>query len=173
LRQGWAVWLTGLPASGKSTIAAQLLKILAGAGVGAQVLESDAVRRVLTPAPTYSPQERETFYTSLVYIGGLLADNGVNVVFDATANRLRWRDAARLRFSSFMEVYVETPLEVCASRDPKGIYRAAASGEARYVPGAQDEYEPPTRPELKLDGRLNPAVEAERLYEEMVARGFV
>lgn len=171
---GWAVWITGLPASGKSTVARALEERLRGLGVGVQILESDAVRRVLTPRPTYSPEERETFYSALVYIGVLLTQNGVNVIFDATANRRRWRVAARDRIERFLEVYIRCPLEVCRERDPKGIYRKAAAGGATHVPGAQEEYEEPLNPDVELDClRDSPEASAEKIVEAMRRNGFV
>ncbi|KON31516.1 hypothetical protein AC482_00570 [miscellaneous Crenarchaeota group-15 archaeon DG-45] len=171
---GWAVWITGLPASGKSTVAEALKERLRGLGVEAQILESDAVRRVLTPNPTYSPEERETFYSALAYIGGLLVRNGVNVIFDATASRRRWRGAARGLIGKFMQVYIRCPLEVCMERDPKGIYRKAAEGETSHVPGVQEEYEEPLDAEVELDClRDSPEASAEKIIEVMRRDGFI
>lgn len=141
-------------------------------GVVVQVLESDVLRRVLTPRPTYTDEERETFYHAVVYIGSLLTSNGVNVVFDATANRRRWRDEARREIPRFMEVHVDTPLEVCMDRDPKGIYRKAGRGQARTVPGAQEAYEPPTRPELRIEGTLPADRATGAVLEAMRSHGF-
>ena len=135
---GWAIWITGLPASGKSSVTKALKEKLEEQGVGVQILESDIVRRVLTPNPTYLPEEREIFYNSLVYIGVLLTQNGVNVIFDATANRRRWRRAARGLINDFLQVYIRCPMEVCRERDPKGIYRRADMFEAVHVPGMQE-----------------------------------
>jgi len=171
---GWAVWITGLPASGKSTVARALKEKLTRLGVEAQILESDTVRRVLTPNPTYSPEERETFYNALVYIGGLLTRNGVNVIFDATANRRRWRSAARSLIGRFLQAYIRCPLEVCRERDPKGIYRRAAAGDAAHVPGAQEEYEPPLQPDVELHClEDSPGAAAEKIIEAMRRNGFI
>ena len=154
MRAGWAVWITGLPASGKSTIARALQTELEGMGGSVQVLESDALRKILTPAPTYTSEERETFYHAMIHIGVLLTSNGVNVVFDATANRRRWRDKAREKIPRFMEIHVDTPLETCVKRDPKGIYHKASEGNASTVPGAQEVYEPPEAPEVRVEGNV-------------------
>lgn len=171
---GWAVWITGLPASGKSTVAHALKERLTILGVEAQILESDAVRKVLTPNPTYSSEERETFYNALVYIGGLLTQNGANVIFDATANKRRWRRAARGLIEKFLEVYIRCPLQVCRARDPKGIYRKASSGEAVHVPGAQEEYEEPLHAEVELDClRDTPEASAEKIIEAMRRNDFI
>ena len=140
--QAFAVWLTGLPASGKSTLAATLSAELHRRGIRPAVLESDALRPILTPHAQYSASERDTFYTQLAAIGILLTRQGIPVIFDATANLRRYRDAARRAIPAFFEVYVDCPLPVCQARDPKGIYRAAAN-----VPGLQAPYEPPLAPE--------------------------
>lgn len=171
--KGWAIWLTGLPASGKSTLATSLARSMAEIGVKIQILESDVLRNILTPNPIYSPEEREIFYSSLVFIGGLLADNGINVVFDATANKRRWRDAAESRFTRFLEIYLDCPIEVCKKRDPKGIYELVKNGKAKYVPGAQQEYEPPLNPEVVLDYKKTPTELFVRVMEELRNRGFI
>ena len=143
MRPAFAVWMTGLPASGKSTVTRTLVDELAARGVDVAVLESDALRPVLTPRATYSEGERETFYRAMTYIGALLVTHGVPVIFDATANRRAYRAGARGAIERFMEVYVDCPLDVCIARDPKGIYRKAQSGQASTVPGLQASYEAP------------------------------
>lgn len=168
---GFAVWLTGLPASGKSTVRAALVDELARRGVDAAVLESDALRRVLTPKPTYSDEDRDTFYAAMVHIGRLLVEHGVPVIFDATANRRAYRDAARRAIRRFVEVYVDTPLQVCAARDPKGLYRKAQQGALASVPGAQSEYEAPLHAELVVHGASEPA--AGRIVALLIERGYL
>ena len=106
---------------------------LAERGIEVAVLESDVLRRNFTVQPHYDKQDRETFYRQMVYIGALLTQHGVPVIFDATANRRVYRDHARNQIRRFIEVYVNTPLEVCMARDPKGIYRKARDGEANSV----------------------------------------
>jgi adenylylsulfate kinase len=148
----WAVWLTGMPACGKSAIARELLRLLHARGLEPAVLESDVLRTQLTPHARYGEAERDLFYAALVELGAFLARQGRPVIFDATANRRRYRDAARSRIARFAEVFVDTPPEVCAARDPKGLYRAAREGRAAALPGAQAPYEPPERPELVVRG---------------------
>jgi adenylylsulfate kinase len=174
LREGWAIWITGLPASGKSTLARTVKERLERLGIHVQVLESDVIRKVLTPSPTYSPEERETFYNSLVYIGVLLTRNGINVIFDATANRRRWRRAARGLIDRFLQVYIRCPIEVCRERDRKGIYRKAEAGEAQHVPGVQEEYEEPWDADLVIDCvRESPETAADKVIEAMRENGFI
>lgn len=174
VQPAFAIWITGLPASGKSTLASGLASQLVARGVDVAVLESDVLRKVLTRHPLYSEQERDIFYEQIVYLGVLLTQHGVPVIFDATANRRRYRDCARQRIARFMEVYVDCPLGVCIQRDPKGIYRKGLEGVSVAVPGLQIEYEVPENPELVVHGdQENPERAAERAIEELVARGYV
>jgi adenylylsulfate kinase len=149
--QGFAVWLTGLPASGKSSITRELAKRLHELRVPVVVLESDGLRNILTPDATYSPEERDRFYRAMAQLGEVITRNGVNVIFDATANRLAYRDYARTLIPKFVETYIRCPLELCMKRDPKGIYERARSGTAVAVPGLQSPYEQPIAPEITLD----------------------
>ena len=172
---GWAVWLTGLPASGKSTIARGVAERLAEMGIQVQVLESDELRRVLTPKPTYSEEERDWFYHVMAWIGWLLVKNGVNVIFDATANRRAYRERARRMIGPerFMEIYVRCPLEICMQRDRKGIYRLALEGKAKTVPGLQAPYEEPLEPDLVVDtDRLRPDECVELVLKAILKRFY-
>lgn len=171
---GFAVWITGLPASGKSTLAAALSRELSSRGANIAVLESDALRKILTPSPRYDEEERAVFYGAVAYMGRLLTDHGVSVIFDATANRRAHRDRAREGIARFLEVYVECPLDVCLSRDPKGIYRRGIAGEASGVPGLQAEYEPPLSPDVVVRGdREDPRDAARRISAVLAARGYL
>jgi len=173
MEQGFALWITGLPASGKSTLARALKKKLADYGINIQVLESDAVRKVLTPEPTYSSAERDRFYSSLLYIGKLLIDNGVNVIFDATANLRKYREMAKKAIPKFAEIYLDTPLEICMERDPKGIYKKGKDGRSSTVPGLQSTYEKPLNPEITLHGDKNsPDYMVEKILEMLSEKKF-
>ncbi|MFM8552394.1 MAG: adenylyl-sulfate kinase [Nitrospiraceae bacterium] len=147
----FGLWLTGLPASGKSAIAAALKPKLEAVGHQVEVLESDEMRRILTPVPTYSREERDLFYRTLAFLGSRLVARGVTVIFDATANKRAYRDFARRLIPHFIEVAVECPLEVCAQRDRKGTYRKGQAGESATVPGLQDPYDPPLDPAVRVD----------------------
>lgn len=174
MRPGFAVWITGLPASGKSTVAKSLVRSLSTRGVDAAVLESDALRRILTPHPRYDEAERVVFYGAMAYIGRLLTEHRVPVIFDATANRRAYRDRARREIPRFLEIYVDTPLAVCVARDPKGIYRKAQEGTAATVPGVQAAYEPPLSPEIVIKGdREAPEIGADRIVTHLIERGFL
>jgi adenylylsulfate kinase len=171
---GFAIWITGLPASGKSTLTAAVVEMLSAREVAVQVLESDVVRHCLTPELGYGGEDRERFYRLLLAIGELLVKNGVNVIFDATAAERRFREEARKRLPRFIEVYVHCPLEMCEERDPKHIYEKARQGVYADVPGIQAAYEPPLKPEVEIDTtRGEIAEEAERVVIELSKQGFL
>lgn len=173
--EGWCVWVTGLPGSGKSVVSEALHSLLERKGIHAQILASDALRKVLTPKPTYSLEERDIVYATLVYIAKLLTKNGVNVIIDATGNLRRYRENARKQITRFMEAYLECPLEVCFQREskrgktyeaPKQIYAKALEGKAPTVPGVGQPYEPPLNPEITLDTtKFTPEKCAEKIFE--------
>lgn len=167
----FAVWLTGLSGSGKSAIAREVRDRLHARGVEGALLESDVMRTQLTPFPKYDEPERELFYGSLVALGRYVCEAGRPVLFDATANRRRYRDAARQAIARFAEVYVDTPLEVCRARDPKGLYRDEA---VSALPGVQAAYEPPLAPELVVHGAEGtPADSAQKLLAFLGRRGWI
>jgi adenylylsulfate kinase len=170
----FAVWLTGLSGSGKSAVAGELLAKLHARGVQVARLESDVLRTALTPFPRYDEAERDRFYGLLVDVGRLLLDKGISVVIDATANKRVYRDNARRRIERFAEVYVDTPLEVCEARDPKGLYRKARAGGASTLPGLQAAYEMPVAPEVVVRGdRGTPAEAADAVMRLLERRGWL
>jgi adenylylsulfate kinase len=174
VRPGFALWLTGLPASGKSAIARELVKRLHERGVNPAVLESDVLRAQLTPFPRYDEAEREIFYGALTELGVFLCGKGVPVIFDATGNRRAYRDGARARIGRFAEIFVDTPLELCAARDPKGLYRAAREGKSSSLPGAQAAYEPPQAPEFVVHaGVVAPAAAAQDIIAFLERRAWL
>jgi len=172
--QAFAVWITGLPASGKSTITGFVKRLLEERGVDAAVLESDVLRKVFSEDPHYGEPDRKAFYRSMIWIGVLLTRHGVPVIFDATANRRSYRGEARQQIPRFVEVFVDVPLEVCIERDPKGIYRRAAEGTASDVPGVQARYEPPENPDLAIDGvHQDPLEAARRIVAALIEKGWL
>lgn len=151
-QKGTVIWITGLPASGKSTLAARLRERLEALGRMAVVLDGDAVREALVPRPGYSAEERDAFYQTLASLAGLLARQGLSVLVAATAPRRAHRAAARALAPRFVEVFVDVPAEECARRDPKGLWARARAGEAPTLPGAGAPYEPPEAPEVRAAG---------------------
>jgi adenylylsulfate kinase len=170
----FAVWITGLPASGKSTIARALRDQLVGQGIDIAVLESDTFRKMLEEEPSYDPEARTLFYRYLAYAGVLLTQHGVPVIFDATANRRIYRNWARQQIPRFIEVFVDCPLETCIARDPKGIYGKASEGGAQTVPGIQEPYEPPEAADVVIDSENEvPTLAAQRIAEKLMERGYL
>ncbi len=171
----FAVWITGLPASGKSTIAAALVGKLRDRGLEVVVLESDVLRRVLPSGEhNYGERERDAFYESMVYIAELFIGQGIPVILDATANRSRYREHARYKIAKFIEVFVDCPLEVCVERDPKGIYRKAIRGEVDTVPGLQAAYEPPADADIVVFGDIEaPERAADRILAKIEEKGYL
>ncbi len=151
MEQGFAIWITGLPSSGKSTITRYVTKRLReDHNVPVIHLESDELRKFLTPEPNYSAKERDWFYEVIGKLAHLLTSNGVNVIIDATANKRKYRDNARACIPRFLEIYIKCPIEICKKRDAKGIYRMAEEGKAQAVPEIQEPYEEPTAPEIVI-----------------------
>ncbi len=179
-KRGFAVWFTGLPGSGKSTLAKLTASKLRKLGIKTLILSSDALRKYMTPKPTYSEEERLAVYRTLAYIAKLLTDSGVNVLIDATGNRRIYRDEARRMIRKFMEVYVKCPLEVCMAREakrkdthgaPRGIYRRAILKISSTVPGVGAPYEEPLNPEVTVEtDRLRPGEAAEHVVKAIVRR---
>jgi adenylylsulfate kinase len=173
VRPGFAIWLTGLPSSGKSTLANALSCLLAGRGIATQVLDSDELRARLTPNPTYSSEERAWFYDIVTFLAELLTRNQVNVLIAATASQRAYRRAARQRIARFAEVYVDCAPQVCRMRDPKGLWEQADTGEITALPGAGVPYEPPQSPEVHVDtANDSPEEAARQILEQLEAQQF-
>ena len=166
----WAVWLTGPPASGKSTIARALADALRQRSVRAAVLESDALRAILTPEPTYEPAERDRFYAEVADLAALLVRQGIPVIVDATAPRRAHRERLRGVVRDFLEVFVATPREICEGRDPKGLYARARVGDAPHLPGATEAYEAPLKPDVVVSGTAPPEESARAILRSLDAR---
>jgi adenylylsulfate kinase len=158
---GMVVWFTGLPASGKSTLAERTQKVLRARGTRAVLLDGDAVRPLLAPHSGYGPEDRDAFYFRLAELAGLLARQDLVVLVAATAPLHSHRDAGRAQAPAFAEVYLEVSQEECARRDPKRLYAAARAGDAPHLPGFGAPYEPPERPAVRArGGQDKEAVEA-------------
>jgi adenylylsulfate kinase len=149
---GAVIWLTGLPSSGKSTLARRLLPRLREGGHPVAVLDGDEVREALVPRPGYGAADRDWLYASLAKLAALLARQELVVIVAATANRRAYREQARALAPRFIEVYLEVAADVCRARDAKGLYARSARGAAPDLPGAGAEYEPPAAPEVVARG---------------------
>lgn len=149
--RGLIVWLTGRPASGKSTLAAATLEKLRGRVADVVWLDGDEVRASLMPELGYSDAERDTFYARLAELALEKSREHLVVLVSATAPLARHRDRARARASRFIEVFVTASERALTTRDPKGLYAAARRGVVDQLPGVGRPYEPPPRPELVCD----------------------
>lgn len=174
MNPGFALWLTGLPASGKTSIARCLLDELREHGIHAVHIESDEFRKLLTPNPTYSPEERDWFYGVLVFFAEILTSNGLNVILDATANKRSYRLNAKKQMVRFMEVYVRCPVETCLKRDPKGIYSHGLKTPESRVPGLQETYEEPENPDLIVETEtIQPNEAARMIYKKLALQNWI
>jgi len=175
----WVVWFTGLPGCGKTTIAERVKLKLSENGIKAKILQLDEIRKVITPQPRYTEEEREIVYASLAYMAKLLSEEKVNVIIDATANRRRYRDLARKLIPIFGEVFVRAPLETCMDREakrkakfaPKEIYKNAVR-EKSNVPGVNVAYEEPNSPEIEVDTTILSSEESACFIAERILDCF-
>lgn len=149
--EGYTIWLTGLPCSGKSTLATYLRAELVRSGVTAVILDGDDVRRWLTRGLGFSREDRQENIRRIAHVARLLTRAGVVVIVAAVSPYRDARQEARALTGRFVEVYVKCRLEVCVKRDVKGMYRKSLAGRLSHFTGISDPYEPPTRPELVVD----------------------
>jgi adenylylsulfate kinase len=148
MKPGVVVWITGLPSSGKSTLAWRVAEGLWAEARETVLLDGDDVRAALVPPPAYDDHARADFYATLANLAALLARQGFVVLVPATAHERAMRAQARAVAPRFLEVYVDTPLRECAERDPKRLYAKARVGEIENLPGVGAEYERPLHPDV-------------------------
>jgi adenylylsulfate kinase len=157
---GSTVWLTGLPSSGKSTIAGGVAERLRADGHRVEILDGDEIRRNLTADLGFSRADREQNVGRIGFVAMLLARNGVTVLVPVIAPYAASRDRVRALHDDaglgFTEVHVAAPVEVCADRDVKGLYAKQRAGKLTGLTGVDDPYEEPADPELRLSTHLQP-----------------
>jgi adenylylsulfate kinase len=148
------IWLTGLPGSGKSTIAKALYPKLKELGFKVELLDGDIVRKELSPELGFTRQDREIHAKRVVYLCKLLSRNGIISIVCLISPYREFRRYARREINinnNFHEVYVKCSLETCIKRDPKGLYKKALSGQIKDLTGLQDPYEEPENPEVIIN----------------------
>lgn len=176
--KGCTLWLTGLSGSGKSTVGVALEKALIERGVLAYRLDGDNVRHGLNSNLGFSAEDREENIRRVGEVARLFADAGVVTISSFISPYRRDRDQVRRIHEEsgveFLEVFIDTPLEVCESRDPKGLYKKARAGEIKGFTGIDDPYEAPDRPEVHIRTDKQPVeASAEQLVEALIARGVL
>ncbi|MDD4772818.1 MAG: 3'(2'),5'-bisphosphate nucleotidase CysQ [Eubacteriales bacterium] len=168
------IWFTGLSGSGKSAVAAELEALLTAAGYAAYLLDGDNLRWGLNSGLGFSEEDRRENVRRIAEAARLLADSGQIAIVSAISPLRSMRDAARSRISEicdFIEIFVDTPLEVCVERDVKGLYRRAMAGEIKDFTGISSPYEPPADPEITITDTVSrsAADNAVPIYDYIIA----
>ncbi len=165
---GAVIWITGIPASGKSTIASLVQARLAEMGLPVENLDADLVRANLSPNLGYTEEARDENTKRLAWMAQMLSKYGVTVLVAAVSPLQKYRDRAREWCPHFIEVMVECPLEVCKQRDPKGLYARAERGEISDIAGWHMPFEAPEKPEVHVN---TTELSAEEAAEQVLAAG--
>src|ERR687889_1632616 len=151
LDRGFTLWFTGLSGAGKTTVADIVEHELRERIGVVEVLDGDIVRTNLSKGLSFSREDRDTNVLRIGFVANLLTRNGVAVIVSAISPYKEARDQVRRTIGEdFIEIFVDAPLEVCAERDVKGLYKKAFSGEIPAFTGVSDPYEPPAAPELHI-----------------------
>lgn len=175
-QQGAVVWFTGLSGSGKSTVAREVERLLVERGAFAYVLDGDNLRHGLNADLGFSPEDRTENIRRVGSVAQLMADANVLCLAAFVSPYRADRDAVRARLPDgmFIEVFVDTPLAVCESRDPKGLYKKARAGEIGSFTGISAPYEAPLDPEIRLQTADRTAEESARVVlDALEARGLL
>jgi adenylylsulfate kinase len=182
----FAVWITGLPGSGKSTIAKGLVKVIRNA----EYLRLDEMRKKFIKEPKFTDEERELVYSKFIDEGTSCIAEGKNVVFDATAHKLKWRSEARSKIKNFIEVNIKCPLDVCIERESKrgeglvlaDLYRKALERKSAgkifeglgQVVGIDVPFEENVNVEIEIESeKMGPKEAASVIFEEIKKRGWI
>ncbi|UCH57439.1 MAG: adenylyl-sulfate kinase [Candidatus Bathyarchaeota archaeon] len=150
-QKGFTAWFTGLPCSGKTSIADGVAEILKERGYRVERLDGDIVRKSLTSDLGFSKEDRDENIKRVTFVAKLLTKNNVAVLATFVSPYRERRAKTREEIGNFVEIYIRCPVEVCMKRDIKGMYRKAMAGEIKNFTGISDPYEEPENPELILD----------------------
>lgn len=150
-QEGFTIWFTGLPCSGKSAIADKVAEILREKGRKVERLDGDIVRQSLTRDLGFSKKDRDENIRRVTFVAKLLTRNGVAVLTSFISPYREVRAYARQEIGNFIEVYVKCPVDICMQRDVKGMYEKAIRGEIKEFTGISDPYEEPLDPEILLE----------------------
>jgi sulfate adenylyltransferase len=174
-KQGFCIWFTGLSGSGKSTTAEILTSLLLERGRQITLLDGDVVRTHLSKGLGFTPEDRDTNILRIGFVAGELARHGGAVICAAISPYRATRNEARKMVGeNFIEVFVDTPIDVCEQRDVKGLYARARRGQITGFTGVDDPYEAPASPEITLDTVNNdPLANARKIIEYLEAQGLI
>ncbi len=170
------IWFTGLSASGKSTVAHLLEKMLFEEGIKVYVFDGDNIRHGLNADLGFSPEDRKENLRRIAEVAKLFVDAGVIVLASFISPLEKDRELIKSRFQKdeFIEVYVKCPVEVCEARDPKGMYKKAKAGIIKGYTGVDAPYEEPISPALIVEtDKLTPEESAKIVYDKLKARGWI
>jgi adenylylsulfate kinase len=173
--KGYTLWFTGLSGAGKTTISQKVAGELTARGSKLEILDGDVVRENLSKGLGFSKEDRDTNIRRITFVADLLSRNGVPVITAAISPYRELRDEAReMMGERFIEIYVKASVEVCAERDPKGLYEKAFAGEIKEFTGVSDPYEPPLAPEVTLDTEEeSPEESAGKIIAHLEQRGLI
>ena len=174
---GATVWLTGLPSAGKTTLALALAERLRAEGHRVEILDGDEIRTFLSAGLGFTPEDRDTNIQRIGFVAELLASHGVKVLAPVIAPYAASRAAVAARHAeqgtTYLEVHVATPVEVCSVRDVKGLYAKQAAGEISGLTGVDDPYEAPVAPDLRIEAHTQPVADsAAALHALLTERGL-
>jgi len=168
------IWLTGIPASGKTTLANGLKNYYEKQGKPVEILDGDEIRKSLSKDLGFSPEDRKEHNRRVIFVAKILAKNGVVTLIPLISPYRETRDYARKEIPKFVEVWVKTSVEECKKRDPKGLYKKAQAGEIKNLTGLQAPYEEPQNAELVLDTEKHSVEESIELITSTVKKlGFL
>jgi adenylylsulfate kinase len=174
MAKGVTVWFTGLPCSGKTTVANRVADMLKKQGLKVERLDGDTVRKGLTSDLGFSKEDRDENIKRVTFVAKLLTRNSVIVLATFVSPYRERRQLTREEIGSFMEVYVRCSLEECIKRDVKGMYLKAIAGEIKDFTGVNDPYEEPLSPELVLDTDRETVEEsAQKVLDKMRSLGYL
>jgi adenylylsulfate kinase len=145
------IWLTGIPGSGKTTLAIDLEKYYQKNSLPVEILDGDEIRKTLSKDLGFSPEDRKEHNRRVIFVAQILSKNGVTTIIPLISPYRETRDFARKEIPNFVEVWVKTSVDECIKRDPKGLYKKALAGEIKNLTGLQAPYEEPQNAELILD----------------------
>jgi len=170
------VWFTGLSASGKSTIAHTLEKVLFEKGIKVYVFDGDNIRHGLNSDLGFSPKDRRENLRRIAEVSKLFVDAGLIVLACFISPYKKDREYIKqiIGKEDFIEIYVKCPVEVCEKRDPKGFYKKAKAGIIKGYTGIDAPYEEPENPDLIIESdKLSPEESANKVYEFLVKKGWL